>query len=318
MKLVVGFITYNESSAKYLDYFLPSLQKALAFLNSAEVAILAFDNSSPEYNQNRLAIELFNYRQGGRVEYFAQGENLGFSQAYNFLIDQAIKKKADYFLVINPDVVIDDGAIKLLVAALDQNKQLGSVAPKILRWDFANNKTTNQIDSCGIIVHPGLKFADLGQGEIDSGQHDQASILGPSGAAGLYRISALKRVRDDFGYFDRRFFMYKEDCDLAYRLRLAGFSAQLVANAQVLHDRTAGFYGHGFLAFLRNRRRLSRQVRSWSFRNQLLIFMKHYRKENPWSRLLVLKNVSFMLFFSLILEQFNLKNALRLRRTFKY
>ena len=317
MKLAVGFITYNDSSAKYLDYFLPSLQKALAFLNTAEVAILAFDNSSQDYNHNRLAIEVFNHRQAGRIEYYTKGENLGFSSAYNYLIDKAVKRGVEYFLVINPDLILDPIAIEKLVAALDEDKSLGSVSPKILRWDFANNQLTKQIDSCGIILRPGLKFSDLGQGQIDSGQYDNASILGPSGAAGLYRISALKKVKDEYGYFDKRFFMYKEDCDLVYRLKLAGFKAKLVSSAQVFHDRTAAFYGEGITSFLKNRRALSKQIRAWSFRNQSLIFVKHYWKETLLSQFLVLKNALSMLFFSLILEQFNLKNYGWLKKQIK-
>lgn len=318
MKLVVGFITYNDSSAKYLDYFLPSLQEALAFLDKSEIAVLAFDNSDPDYNHNRLAIEVFNHRQDGKIEYFSHGENLGFSQAYNYLIERAIKKGAEYFLVINPDLILDPTSLRQLVVALDQDKRLGSVAPKILRWDFANNQKTKQIDSCGIALRAGLKFTDLGQGEIDSGQYNQADILGPSGAAGLYRISALKKVRDEHGYFDKRFFMYKEDCDLAYRLRESGFSSQLMAGAEVFHDRTAAFYGRGIMSFLRNRRAMSKQIRSWSFRNQSLIFVKHYRKETLISRLLVVKNSLSMLFFSLILEKFNLKNYAWLKKQLKY
>ncbi len=317
MKLVVGFITYNESSAKYLDYFLPSLQKALAFLDISEVAVFAFDNSSQDYNQNRLIIELFNHRQGGKIEYFTKGENLGFSQAYNYLIDTAIKKGAEYFLVINPDIILEEDAIEKLVIALDKDKKLGSVAPKILRWDFANNQKTRQIDSCGVVLRRGLKFSDLGQGEIDSGQYNQASILGPSGATGLYRVSALKKVKDDFGYFDKRFFMYKEDCDLAYRLKASGFESKLIAEAEIFHDRTAGFYGRGIVSFLKNRRAMSKQIRAWSFRNQSLIFVKHYRKEALISQFLVIKNVLSMLFFSLILEQFNLKNYNWLRKQIK-
>ncbi len=318
MKLVVGFITYNDSSAKYLDFFLPSLQEALAFLDKSEIAVLAFDNSDPDYNHNRLALEVFNHRQGGRIEYITQGENIGFSRAYNYLISEASKKGAEYFLVINPDLVLESGSIRQLLVNLEGDKQLGSVAPKILRWDFASNQKTQQIDSCGIVLRPGLKFGDLGQGEVDAGQYDKAVILGPSGAAGLYRLSALKKIKDKFGYFDSRFFMYKEDCDLAYRLKLAGFKSKLVVNAQVFHDRTVAFYGQGIGAFLKNRRLMSRQVRSWSFRNQHLIFMKHCQRETMISRLLVVKNVLFMLFFSLILEQFNLKNYSWLRKQLKY
>ena len=44
MKLVVGFLLYNKETAKYLVDFLPSLEKALAFLNRSDFKVLIYDN----------------------------------------------------------------------------------------------------------------------------------------------------------------------------------------------------------------------------------------------------------------------------------
>jgi len=209
MKLVVGFITYNQASAAYLDSFLPSLQAALKFLPAAAYRLLAFDNSDPDNNLNRLALEFFSHRSSLPIDYLTEGKNIGFGAAYNRLLNKADKLGAEYFLVINPDTVLSEDALKLMLEFLDDNRELAAVSPKILRWDFKNNLKTKQIDSCGLILRPGLRFADLGQGELDAGQYDlapdsaqanlnnstahKAQIIGPSGAAGLYRLAALKK-----------------------------------------------------------------------------------------------------------------------------
>lgn len=320
MKLAVGFITYNEASAKYLADFLPSLEAALFFLSADNYQVYAFDNSQTGHADNRLALEAFNHGLSSAgpvrrpIKYVTQGQNLGFGRAYNILIREAVKDQAEYFLIINPDTLIEPAGISELAKALDNDKTLGSVAPKILRWDFIHRSKTDFIDSLGLVLKPGLKFIDSHQGEVDKGQDaGSEKIIGPSGAAGLFQLSALERIALDSGqsserqYFDERFFMYKEDCDLAYRLVLAGYKSALVASAIIYHDRTAASSGRGIWSAIQDRRHKSQQVRSWSFRNQHIIFVKYWKEQNIVNKLLVLSRCLGFFIFSLILEQFLLK-----------
>lgn len=307
MKLVVGFLTYNDNSAKYLADFLPSLKDSLNFLATSDYRVFAFDNSDKNSDINKIKLEEFNKQNPDFLEYFHTESNLGFSRAYNILIRSASRLEAEYFLVINPDTVLEKDTISELVAALDKDNELSSVSPKIRRWDFAANTKTRIVDSCGLILGPGLSFKDLGQGQEDDKRFDKYEILGPSGAAGLYRISDLEKIKFNDQYFDENFFMYKEDCDLAYRLRLVGGKSALVPTAIMYHDRTAASLGKGIFAKIFKRSQKSRKIRAWSFRNQHLIFVKHWASLNLSNKIIVIFRVLSMAIFSLILEQFNLK-----------
>src|ERR671924_1039651 len=82
------------------------------------------------------------------------------------------------------------------------------------------------IDSVGLRMGRARRAADIGQGEPDDGRFDAwREVFGVSAAAALYRRAALEAVSDDGQIFDERFFMYKEDVDLAWRLRLRGYRA---------------------------------------------------------------------------------------------
>lgn len=307
MKLVVGFLTYNESSAKYLADFLPSLKNALSFLDTDEYRVLAFDNSDQNNTINRDKLENFNSLNPDFLEYIHAAGNLGFSRAYNILIRTASRLQAEYFFVINPDTILEKDTISELVLALDKDSQLASAAPKIRRWDFAANTKTRVVDSCGLILKAGLSFQDLGQGKEDDKRFDQFKILGPSGAAGVFRMSYLEKVKENEQYFDENFFMYKEDCDLAYRLYRIGGKSSLVPTAIMYHDRTASSAGAGTINKIKDRRNKSRQIRSWSFRNQHLIFVKHWSSQDLANKAIILLKVLLTATFSLILEQFLLK-----------
>jgi len=167
------------------------------------------------------------------------------------------------------------------------------------------------------MLSPGLVFTDIGQGVFDNGQFYDVSILGPSGAAGLYRISALKQVKEATGYFDERMFMYKEDCDLAYRLFLAGFSAKLVSEALVYHDRTASAVGSGLLSSLKSRSGKSQQIRSWSFLNQHLLIIKFWSKQSFDSKFKIFIRICLFALFALIKEPFLLKNYSKISQYYK-
>jgi GT2 family glycosyltransferase len=309
MKLAVGFITYNDSSAKYLADFVPSILLALQFLGKDNYQIYAWDNSAPENKVNKEALSLY-----PELEYLSTGENLGFGRAYNIMINRAKQLGAEYFLIINPDTILEPPSLQAMVRALDSDVSLASVAPKILRWNFAANTKTKQIDSAGIILKPGLRFHDLGQGQEDEKQFDRRSILGPSGAAGLFRLSALEKIQVAGQYFDERFFMYKEDCDLDYRLQQSGFTSRLVPESIIYHDRTAYSTGTSLGSIFINRFRKSRQIRLWSHLNEHLIYVKHWSSQNFVSRLFIIIRFVTILLFSLILEQFLLKNYVLLWR----
>lgn len=314
MKLIIGFLTYNEASAKYLPDFLASLFKSLQFLAPIDYQVLAFDNSDNNNNLNRLAIEFINSEHPNFIDYLSSGENLGFSRAYNILINRALREGSEYFLMINPDTVLETNAIQELSNALDKNKNLAAVAPKIFRWDFLTNTKTKQIDSCGLILKTGLRFKDLGQGLDDSTSFDQVNIIGPSGAAGLFRLTSLEMVKENNQYLDERFFMYREDCDLAYRLHLKNLKTELVPGALIYHDRTATSSGLGLWRMYLDRGKKSRQIRLWSHLNQHYIYLKHWRKQNFVNKFFILVRVAAIFIFSLILEQFVLKNYSLIRK----
>ncbi len=68
--------------------------------------------------------------------------------------------------------------------------------------------------------------------EADAGQYErEEEVFAFCGAGVLLRTAALKEV----GYFDDRFFMYYEDTDLSWRLRLAGWQVWYVPKAVVRH-----------------------------------------------------------------------------------
>lgn len=311
MKLAIGVITYNDSSAKYLPDFLGSLLVAVNNLESVEWQILVRDNSEQENNPNQ---DYFNSIDQQHISFIWSGANLGFAKAYNLMIAEAKGWGADYFLMLNPDTFIKPDAILEMLAVINSDEKIASVTPKILRWDFLDKKFTNYIDSCGLSISPSLVFKDIGQGRVDDGSFDNVVIVGASGAAALFRMSALEDAKDNNGYLDEDMFMYKEDCDLAYRLFSKGYKSSLVPQAIIYHDRSVAAKGRGLIGSILNRKTKNNLVKSWSFLNQHLLIIKHWHSQTLKSKILILSKLVLLWSYVLVFEPFLLKNYLIIKK----
>jgi|WetSurMetagenome_2_1015567.scaffolds.fasta_scaffold01501_2 GT2 family glycosyltransferase len=319
-EIIIGFIIYGQHTFKYLPYFLsslknqttptPSLPTGQAGLKKeGKIKIIAFNNG--EVGDENVKYLQANYPE---IEIMGGGENLGFSAAYNKMIEKAFAEDADYFLMTNPDIIFEPDVLEKLTQRLETEKELGSVCPQILKWYFSGNKRTNIIDSYGIGLKSGLRFFDVGQGRKDDQKFYRANIIGPSGACGLFRMAALAQIKEDGKYLDERMFMYKEDCDLDYRLYLKGQKSVCVPEAVVYHDRTAAGAGESDLAVIKARKNKSREVRRISLLNQQLIFKKYWRSQNFISKINIIFYLVKSFAYTLVFERFLLKDFLTIFR----
>ena len=304
MRLYIGFITYGESMAKYLPYFLPSLKQQ----TFKDFKILAVDNSEAESSENAVYLRN-NFPEIGLEK---TGKNLGFAKAFNLMINEAMSNGVDYFLALNPDMILEAGVIEELVRVARTDENIAAVQPKILKWNFSEKKKTNIIDSLGLLCDHKFRFRDEKQGEIDTATSKSKEIFGFTGAAVLLDSKALRDVAFDNGnhkeYFDELMFMYKEDCDLSLRLRLAGWKIRLAPRAVVYHDRTASRAGDSLWQIIKNRTGKKRLVKEWSFRGQWLIVLKYAHLSFSFRTKFLIWWYELEIFvFTILFEQYLLK-----------
>lgn len=320
-KIYIGFITYGESTAKYLPYFLPSLKAQIC----KDFKIVAVDNSAVEDNENSKYIK----NSFPAIDLAWSGENLGFAKAFNLMIKRAIDDGADYFLALNPDMIFESDFVEKIVEAIESDGKVGAVAPKIFKWDFSADGKTGQIDSLGLALNKEHRFFDAHQGENDQpGLAGRKEVFGFTGAAVLLCLKALEDVAynppaplyqggaaqaGNVEYFDELMFMYKEDCDLSYRLRLAGRKIILAPKAVAYHNRAVASKGKTNYQIALNRRTKSRLVKQWSFLNQWILLLKLKNLPFSWRVKLATAWYQFKsLVFVLLFEQFLLKELVAL------
>lgn len=229
-------------------------------------------------------------------------KNTGFASGHNRGI--AISK-GEFILCLNQDVVLGDSFVANAVKAFQADEKVGAVQGKLLRWNVGaklrdptpaklrNSYVTRIIDTTGLMIFKNRRIINCRQGEIDyEGAEQMGEIFGADGAAPAYRRRALEdtaiSIQGRKEYFDEDFFLYKEDVDLAWRLRLNGWKAVYQPAAIGWHDRTAGeSTAIHYVDFIRERRKISKSAKYFAFKNQRLMQIKNEQaglllRHLPW------------------------------------
>ena len=204
--------------------------------------------------------------------------NRGYAAANNAGIAAG---SAPYVLCLNQDARLAPDYLERLTTLMRADERVASASGKLLRLPSPTEPSDGTIDSLGLAMRPGRRTIDLGQGMPDEGGPEGAcEVFGVSAAAGLYRRSALDEVSRHGSVFDESFFMYKEDVDLAWRLRRAGYIACVDDEAIGYHGRSAGRPSSregvaGLISLWAHERTKPAHVRRLSWRNQMLLIVKN-------------------------------------------
>jgi GT2 family glycosyltransferase len=157
------------------------------------------------------------------VDVVAAPGNIGFGAGCNL---GASSTNADVLVFLNPDTVVRPGAVAALVDAL-QDGAVGVAQARLLLLD-----RPEILNSSGNVLHlSGLAWPG-GYGEPASGLTQTTEIAYASGAALAVRSDVFREV----GGFTEELFLYQEDLDLSWRVRLSGRSVVVAPSADVLHD----------------------------------------------------------------------------------
>lgn len=223
------------------------------------------------------------------------GENIGFAAANNVGISSGLKQEPDFFLIINPDVLLPDGwLISIKTYLLDeQYKDVGIFTVPLLGYDIAGDKPSGLIDSLGIEHTWYGRWFDVFQGrdkDVLSDDDQPYEVVSACGALMLIRRSVISELLADDAYvFNESYFMYKEDIELSIRVRALGKKIMMVPAPKAFHCR----------GWAKDRCASPYWARKLSACNELKMHLKFFWRFVPYS---VVKNVYVRYFEPLILR----------------
>jgi N-acetylglucosaminyl-diphospho-decaprenol L-rhamnosyltransferase len=172
-----------------------------------------------------------------QVRLIRNPENVGLARAWN----QGIAASTgEYVVLINPDTIVQRDFFGLLEAFFADDPSVGVAGPRILDGDgtlqLSARKEVSMVSglfgrtSFLTRLFPRSSLVKSQFPAITEASHP-ARVDWVSGACMVVR----RRVLEEIGAADERFFMYFEDADLCRRARGAGWSVYYVPEVEVVH-----------------------------------------------------------------------------------
>lgn len=251
------------------DDLAPCLDSALA-LAGLHASIVVINNDPDDALPRQLG------EQRG-ISVVESGGNVGFCAAVNLGLRRT---RSRYVLLLNQDATVAPDYAVRLVEAMERDARVASAGGRILR---GRQGASDHVDSVGLTMLPGRRPADLLHGERVAGPASGVSeVFGVTAAAAIYRRAALDEVAVEGSVLPDEFFMYLDDVDLAWRLRLRGYTSLVDQAAVAWHERgTAGDDNErpgglrGVIATMRREAARPDYVRERSWVNQLLMIVRN-------------------------------------------
>ena len=258
MKISVVIVNYNVKY--YVGQCIDSVRRALRGIDSE---IIVVDNHSRDGS-----VDYLSKIEGVRI--IESGHNLGFSKANNIAIRQST---AEYVLMLNPDTIVAEDAIRMIIDFADSHPQAGGIGVRMHNdWGTTARESRRGLPSpmtsfykiIGLSKRLPLhrKYGRYYMGWLPWDSPSRIEVV--SGACFLVRRKAL----DEVGLMDEDYFMYGEDIDLSYRL-LKGRWENWFVPADIIHykgestQKTSFNYVHVFY-------------------NAMLIFMRKHYSHLSW------------------------------------
>jgi GT2 family glycosyltransferase len=213
-----------------------------------------------------------------RVRILEMGYEAGFSRAINRGIRES---SGELVMFCDADLFPSAGYLAEMLSFFERCPLAGAAAGKILRYELDTDRPTDVIDTAGLELNRQRRFTPRGEGDRDQGQLDEEmEVFGLDGAGMIVRRAALETIRFRDEYLDENFETHKEDHDVSWRLRLAGWQCWYVPAALGHHARTtrglaSTKYRSAIRSFHQNELDKSEVVRINAMKNQWLMLLKN-------------------------------------------
>ena len=198
----IGLVTITYNSADVLQSFLDCVWRQ----THNNLVLYVIDTASQDATRSILKME-----NDSRLKRINNSINFGVAKANNQGIESAITDGCDQVLIIDNDVEFEPTLIEKLLQ-VQAEKSCSLVTPKMMYFD-----NPNHIWYAGswFIKKKGYLPLHRGMKQLDEGQYDKIVEVEYAPTCCLL---AKKKVFQDIGLMDEKYFVYFDDTDFSYRV----------------------------------------------------------------------------------------------------
>ena len=186
---------------------LEELIKSLMNQTYKKIEIIAVDNNSRDNSVKIL--EILN-KEKIPLRIFLNKQNEGYCGGCNKGIENA---NGEFLLFLSQDRIMNFDWIEKTVDEMNNDEKTGCIIGKVVREGASSGEYGHSYDVYGAI--------------LINGSPEESNLFFGGGT-----VIIKKRILDKIGGFDPEFFIYQEDVDICWRIRLLGNKIKIVKNAE--------------------------------------------------------------------------------------
>jgi GT2 family glycosyltransferase len=220
MDLSVIIVNWNTR-----DLLCQCIDSLIQTINKIDTEILVVDNGSSDGSG-----DMVRERFPG-VKLIENRRNLGFARANNQAMALA---KGRYFLLLNPDTQVKEGALEKILSFMDTHLETGIAGGQLLNSSGTKQNSVANFPSLAteLLNKRFLRwlFPEKFPGK-ERTYHDPIDVDSVIGACMMVRRTAIEQV----GLLDEDYFLFLEETDWCYRMKKAGWKVYHMPTAEILH-----------------------------------------------------------------------------------
>lgn len=226
MKLSIVIVSYNTK-----NILLDCLGSIGKFLGST-TEVIVVDNDSKDGSGQAIK-EKFKW-----VKVIEVGENLGFGKANNVGAKIAT---GEYLLFLNSDTLLVENLDKI-VEFLDKHEEVGALGPRLVLEDGKSEDTGLGTQGPGVEgpEQEGAYGRDPRLGNLITRKMMYQAELNGEGFAEVDWVTGAalfirRKLFEELGGFDERYFFFFEDADLCRQVRIHGCKVVWYPESKIIH-----------------------------------------------------------------------------------
>lgn len=227
---IISVIIVNYNAGELLAKAVSAILRS-----SVPLEVLVSDNGSSDSS-----LEILDNiaADDARLKIIKNGKNLGFSRANNLAIGLA---KGEYILLLNPDCIIQQDTLEIMLGALANEKNVGMAGCLVLNLDGSEQagcrrRIPTPWRSLVKVLHIDKIFPKSSQIKsfVLAGEPLPSSPVYVDAISGSFMFVRREAI-DQVGVLDEEYFMHCEDLDWCMRFLECGWKILFVPGTQVLH-----------------------------------------------------------------------------------
>lgn len=257
----ISYLVVCFNSEKYISECLDSILRQ----SHTDYEIIVIDNASKD---NTVSIVEDICTKNQRIKLISNLTNIGYGSAIAKTLENA---KGEFLAILNADAYLDPRWASNLLKSFRSDEKIMSASGKIFFPNGELQSSGGMMDKYGAVIQRESKIFHSRK------LHNKSNFFYNDGSSFMVRQKIFQEIN-----FDQKLFLYYEDVDLSWKIRMLGYKVEYVTDAISYHHMGQSSSDMTLSKFY------------YMSKNRIYVCQKNYSRRNTISRVPIMLFLLFL------------------------